>query len=125
MQDIGASQEIGARARISRFLEERLARLTEEIEARTSVEIDAAAVTAGIGHIAHGTDIAGSIRYPAYACGVHGLRPTLGRVPAYNASLPERSIGGQIGAVCSVRRFPACRAALILSATFRTIEVLK
>ena len=40
-----------------------------------------AAVAAGIGHIAHGTDIAGSIRYPAYACGVHGLRPTVGRVP--------------------------------------------
>ena len=59
----------------------------------------AAAVTAGIGAIAHGTDIAGSIRYPAYACGVHGLRPTLGRVPAFNASLPERTIGGQISAV--------------------------
>jgi amidase len=59
----------------------------------------AAAVASGIGHLAHGTDIAGSIRYPAYACGVHGLRPTFGRVPAYNASLPERSIGGQITAV--------------------------
>jgi amidase len=59
----------------------------------------AAAVTAGIGAIAHGTDIAGSIRYPAYACGVHGLRPTLGRIPAFNASLPERTIGGQLGAV--------------------------
>ena len=45
-----------------------------------------AAVAAGIGHIAHGTDIAGSIRYPAYACGVHGLRPTVGRIPAFNAS---------------------------------------
>ncbi|WP_151639218.1 amidase family protein [Noviherbaspirillum aerium] len=59
----------------------------------------AAAVAAGIGHLAHGTDIAGSIRYPAYACGVHGLRPTLGRVPAYNASLPERAIGPQLTAV--------------------------
>ena len=59
----------------------------------------ASAVAAGIGHLAHGTDIAGSIRYPAYACGVHGLRPSLGRVAAYNAVLPERSIGGQLTAV--------------------------
>jgi amidase len=58
-----------------------------------------AAVAAGIGHIAHGTDIAGSIRYPAYACGVHGLRPTVGRIAAFNASLPERPIGPQISAV--------------------------
>src|SRR6202795_335874 len=58
-----------------------------------------AAVAAGIGHIAHGTDIAGSIRYPAYACGVHGLRPTAGRVAAFNASLPERTIGPQSSAV--------------------------
>ena len=59
----------------------------------------AAAVASGIGSIAHGTDIAGSIRYPAYACGVHGLRPSPGRVAAYNASSPERDIGGQITAV--------------------------
>jgi amidase len=58
-----------------------------------------AAVAAGIGHIAHGTDIAGSIRYPAYACGVHGLRTTVGRIPAFNASVPERTIGAQISAV--------------------------
>jgi amidase len=57
------------------------------------------AVAAGIGHIAHGTDIAGSIRYPAYACGVHGLRPTVGRVAAYNAAFPDRPIGPQISAV--------------------------
>ena len=58
-----------------------------------------AAVAAGIGHIAHGTDIAGSIRYPAYACGVHGLRPTVGRIAAFNPALPERTIGPQISAV--------------------------
>jgi amidase len=57
------------------------------------------ALAAGIGHIAHGTDIAGSIRYPAYACGVHGLRPTVGRVASYNATFPERPIGPQISAV--------------------------
>ena len=59
----------------------------------------ASAVAAGIGHLAHGTDIGGSIRYPAYACGVHGLRPSLGRVPAWNASSPERGIGPQLMAV--------------------------
>ena len=58
-----------------------------------------AAVAAGIGHVAHGTDIAGSIRYPAYACGVHGLRPTVGRIAAFNAALPERPIAPQISAV--------------------------
>lgn len=56
----------------------------------------AAAVATGIGHIALGTDIGGSVRYPAYACGVHGLRPSLGRVPFYNASSLEPTIGGQV-----------------------------
>ena len=56
----------------------------------------AASVASGMGAVAHGTDIGGSIRYPAYACGVHGLRPGLGRVPAYNPSLPERGIGAQL-----------------------------
>ena len=58
-----------------------------------------AAVASGICAVGHGTDIGGSIRYPAYACGLHGLRPTLGRIPAYNASGPERHIGAQIMAV--------------------------
>ncbi|MDN7849149.1 amidase family protein [Burkholderia seminalis] len=56
----------------------------------------AAAVAAGIGPLALGTDIGGSVRYPAYACGVHGIRPSLGRVPAFNASSPERAIGAQL-----------------------------
>ncbi|WP_109464608.1 amidase family protein [Albibacillus kandeliae] len=58
-----------------------------------------AAVAAGLCAIAHGTDIAGSVRYPAYACGVQGLRPTLGRIPAWNSSAPDRLIGAQIMAV--------------------------
>lgn len=58
-----------------------------------------AAVASGICAIGHGTDIAGSIRYPAYACGLHGLRPTVGRVPAYNATAADRFIGAQLMAV--------------------------
>ncbi|MBI0536242.1 amidase [Roseomonas sp. KE2513] len=59
----------------------------------------AAAVAAGIGAIGQGTDIGGSVRYPAYACGVHGLRPTIGRVPAWNPAGVERAIGAQLMAV--------------------------
>lgn len=59
-----------------------------------------AATAAGLGHIAHGTDIAGSVRYPAYACGVQGLRPTPGRVPMFNPSGSDRAISPQITAVC-------------------------
>jgi amidase len=59
----------------------------------------AAAVASGICAIGHGTDIGGSVRYPAYACGLHGLRPTLGRVPAMNFTGPDRHIGGQLMAV--------------------------
>ena len=59
----------------------------------------AAATAAGMGAVGHGTDIAGSIRYPAYACGIHGLRPSIGRVPMINYTTPDRHIGGQIMAV--------------------------
>ena len=60
----------------------------------------AAAVAAGIGPIGHGNDRAGSVRYPAYACGVAGLRPSLGRVPDFNPSAAEeRGISSQMANV--------------------------
>jgi amidase len=49
----------------------------------------AAAVAVGIGPLAHGSDRAGSVRYPAYACGILGMRPTIGRIPTYNSTAPE------------------------------------
>ena len=55
----------------------------------------AAAMATGMGAIAHGNDYGGSIRYPAWACGVVGLRTTVGRVPSYKASAPNRIISNQ------------------------------
>lgn len=77
------------------------------------------AVAAGIGAIAHGTDIAGSVRYPAYACGVHGLRPTLGRIPAANLSGADRTMGAQLTAVSGplARRIVDLKPALAAMAT--------
>ncbi len=60
----------------------------------------ASAVAAGIGVLAHGNDLGGSIRQPANCCGLVGLRPSLGRVPAYNPSSPaERTLALQLMSV--------------------------
>jgi amidase len=62
-----------------------------------------AAVAARMGPIAHGNDRAGSVRYPAYACGVLGLRPSFGRVPEFSPSArEERGIFTQLTMVHGV-----------------------
>ena len=65
----------------------------------------AAAAAMGFGPIHHGNDIGGSLRYPAFACGVATVKPTFGRVPAFNPSASaERGLLAQLisvqGAIC-------------------------
>ena len=59
-----------------------------------------ASLAMGIGALAHGNDIGGSLRWPAHCNGVATIRPTLGRVPAYNETAKaERPIAAQLFSV--------------------------
>jgi amidase len=62
-----------------------------------------AAVMSGMGPIAHGNDIGGSLRFPAAATGAVTVKPGLGRVPAYNPSASvERGMLAQLMSVQGV-----------------------
>ena len=55
----------------------------------------AAAVAAGLGPLAQGSDGAGSIRIPAGFCGIYGLKPSFGRIPMWPVSNDD--YGSHIG----------------------------
>ena len=52
----------------------------------------AAAVAAGLADFALGTDTGGSVRIPACCCGVHGFKPTFGRVNRRGVQPPASSL---------------------------------
>lgn len=52
-----------------------------------------AAVAAGIGPVALGTDGGGSVRIPSAHCGIYGFKPSMGRVPLYPGARDERLPG--------------------------------
>jgi len=57
----------------------------------------AVAVISGMGALAHGNDLGGSLRYPAAATGAVTVKPGLGRVPACNPSArKERGLLAQL-----------------------------
>jgi amidase len=65
-----------------------------------------AATATGIGAIAHGSDIGGSVRIPGYCNGVVGLRTGFGRIPSFNPTAPQ---GRPIGAVLMAVQGPHTR----------------
>ncbi|MEC9433759.1 MAG: amidase [Pseudomonadota bacterium] len=56
-----------------------------------------AATAMGFGCIGHGNDIGGSLRWPAHCNGIATIKPTQGRIPAFNPSAPaERPMMAQL-----------------------------
>jgi amidase len=56
-----------------------------------------ASIASGIGVIAHGNDIGGSLRWPAFCNGVATIKATQGRMPAFNPSATaERPLIAQL-----------------------------
>ncbi|HAF14079.1 MAG TPA: amidase [Blastocatellia bacterium] len=61
---------------------------------------EAAAIASGMSAAGLGSDLAGSIRMPSHFCGIAGLKPTVGRVPAEGQFPPATgpySLGAVLG----------------------------
>lgn len=49
---------------------------------------EAAAIATGMSPLGIGNDVGGSVRWPSQCCGTVALRPTLGRIPHYDSTIP-------------------------------------
>lgn len=58
----------------------------------------AAAAATGIGTLAHGNDVAGSLRLPASLCGVYGMKATMGRLASFTSGPGEKPLSFKMGA---------------------------
>ena len=67
----------------------------------------AAALAAGLTGLEIGSDIGGSIRQPAHACGVFGHKPTHGLLPPYGHTLSENAAGTDISVIGPLARSAA------------------
>ena len=70
----------------------------------------AAAVAAGLGPLALGTDVGGSVRVPSSFCGIFGLKPSFGLLPRYPGFFGEWETMVHVGPITRTVR----DAALIL-----------
>lgn len=67
-----------------------------------------ASIATGIAPIAHGNDIGGSVRIPAYCNGIVGLRTGFARIPSFNPT--AANVGRPIGAVLMAVQGPHTRS---------------
>jgi amidase len=90
---------------------------------------EASAIAAGLSPIGLGNDIGGSLRSPAYACGIASIKPSRGRVAQCNeSSTVTRNLSSQMMSVYGVlaRRVADVRLGLttVMGADFRDPQSL-